>query len=113
MHQPSPAWAATQRLACVRMADGLFDALVARPQEEALGERVEQAASRAKREVDGRPRDARVLCDLLDAHRLGGLVAQQLVEGVEDALPRLLGGLGTDLLPVVPLAHAANVLLSH
>ena len=51
-----------------------------------------------------------MMCDLLDAHRLGGLVAQQFIEGVEDDLPRLLG---TDLLPVVPLAHAAIVLLSH
>ena len=50
---------------------------------------------RTEREIDRRARDSRDARDLFEAHRLGRRVTKPLRDRVENALPRVVGALGS------------------
>jgi hypothetical protein len=92
-------------LARLGVADGLDEVRVARPLHDVAADGVEEPGARAEHEVDGRPRDARHARDAVDAHRLRRRVAEPLVHRVEDAPPRVVGGLRPQSLLVLPGGH--------
>ena len=93
----------------VGIGHGVEDALEAAALEQVGGERVEEPGAGAEDHVDGRPRDAGGARDPVDADRLGGRLAQRVVDRVEDAPARLLGRLRAQTLLVAPCGHRHSV----